>query len=334
MSLKEFIKSKPNLKGFHVEADPDTIGLDFNIMKQEHKNGVQLADPCRIDQMKEHFAWKRGHQNAHIGFPNSGKTQMVMFLMLVKSLRDNWKWAIWSPEMRSANFVDGKVKKNYNDMAYDLMATRSGKTPYKHVSEKFGVPLMSLEEMEEGNQWIKDHFIFLDPENRKIDALYETIVRIYETYGCDGFLFDPYKNVEQDPNVRDDIHLHRTFAKFTDLTLETNTVMNWIAHPRSGVTRVDKNDKLMVCNQYMISGGAAWDDSMDGIFSYHRPNVLEDLNDPWVQWFNLKQRKQELVARRGMVDEIYFDIKKRRYYFSNYDPIDQKMINTKDNLPF
>jgi hypothetical protein len=101
--------------------------------------------------------------------------------------------------------------------------------------------------------------------------------------------------------------------------------MNWIAHPKSGVSRVaNKNgeDVLVPCNQYMLSGGAAWDNGMDGIYSIQRPNSLIDITDPSVRFHNLKQRMQDLVAERGMIDDIIFDIKNRRYIFSDYSPLD------------
>lgn len=324
MSLDNFLKGKKSLKGFKEELDPDIIGLDFDIMKQDHANGVQIADSCMVDQMSKNFAWMRGQQNCWTGFPNDGKTQFTLFMMTIKALKSGWKFVVWSPEMKSANFVDGRVKVHYNSLAYDIMATITGKTPYRHINEKYKVPLMSVKEIQDNTEWIKNHFIFLDPNSKKIDDIYSTLKRVYDSYGYDGILIDPFKNIEAEHNVRDDKHLHDVFSKFKDLAVETNTVMNWIAHPKSGVSRVVKrgNEEVLVpCNQYMLSGGAAWDNSMDGIFSIQRPEALEDIKSPAVAFHNLKQRMQELVAERGVVNDISFDVKTRRYYFDGYSPL-------------
>lgn len=333
MGLNDFLKNRSTLKGFKEEKDPDVIGLDFDIMKQEHKTGVKVADSCEIDQMKEHFAWMKGHQNCWTGFPNDGKTQFTLFMMMIKSLKSGWKWVVWSPEMKGANYIDGKVKVHYNTLAYDLMASISGKTPYRHIHEKFKIELMTLEELEDQKKWIEDHFIFLNPRKKDINSMYETLKRIWNNHGYDGILIDPFKNIEAEHNVRDDKHLHDVFSRFKDFSVETNTVMNWIAHPKSNVSRVVQKkgeDVLVPCNQYMLAGGAAWDNSMDGIYSIQRPDSLVDITSSKVAFHNLKQRMQELVASRGVVTDIDFDIKTRRYLFSGVSPLGFSKIEESD----
>lgn len=324
MSLDDFLKGKKSLNGFKEEKDPDIIGLDFDIISQEHKEGMQLADSCMIDEMSEHFAWMRGNQNCWTGFANRGKTQFNLYMDSVKALLSDWKFCIWSPEMRRANFVDGKVKIHYNRLAYEIMATMSGKTPFKHISEKFNIPFMNLDEKEHWYKWIKEHFIFLEPKEKKIDDIHDVFLRVYENYGVDAFLIDPFKNIDVDNGTRDDRHLHRAFAKFQDLAVRTNTVMNWIAHPKSGVSQViqkGNESTAAICNQYMLAGGAAWDNSMDGIYTIHRPDILENKTSPNVEFINLKERDHLLVATPGTVEDITFDIKTRRYYFGGNCPL-------------
>lgn len=334
MSLSEFLKSKKSLNGFKERVDPDIVGLDFDIISQEHENGVQMAESCCIDHMGKHFAWMRGNQNCFTGFANTGKTQGTLYLQTMKSFVDDWKWVIWSPEMRKANFVDGKVKVHYNRLAYEIMATMTGKTPFEHISKKFNIPFMTLDEKEHWVKWIEKHFIFLEPKEKKMDDIYNTMQRIYDDYGIDGILIDPFKNIEMDGNVRDDIFLHKAFAKFQDLAVTTNASMNWIAHPKSNVSRIVKKgneEVLQVCNQYMLSGGAAWDNSMDGIYSWHRPNLLVDPSDSAVEFHNLKERDQLLVAEKGVVKDISFNMKTRRYLFDGYDPLDDNPKQKDEN---
>lgn len=322
MSLKDHLQKQKNLKGFKTEGDPDIVGIDTNIIEQEYRDGVQLADSCRIPQMEEHFCWKRGFQNCWTGFPNDGKTTAAMFLMTVKSMYDGWKWVVWSPEMKSANFVDGKVKTHYNDLAYEIIGVKTGKTPYKHIHEKYKVPICTIQEIRDELDWIREHFVFIDPKEKKIDDIYGTLSRVYDARGFDGVLIDPFKNIEAEHNVRDDKHLHGVFAKFKDFSVETNSIMNWVAHPKANVQRtrtVNGEEVLVPCNQYMLSGGAAWDNSMDGIYSIQRPDF--DVKSNRVIFHNLKQRKQEITCQRGSVEGITFNIKTRRYLFDGADPL-------------
>ena len=315
MSLAEFLKKRTTHSGFKSETKKDIIGLDLDIMKQDHANGVKIAEYCHVPEMREYFAWMRGHQNCWTGYPNDGKTTFVLFMMVTMSLEASWKWVIWSPEMKSANVVDGKVKVNYNTLAYEIMATLSGKTPYRHLAEKYKLPFLSFEEIQMYKEWIDQHFIFLDPEKKDIKSMYSLLSNIWEEYGFDGILIDPFKNLEKETTKREDQHLHDVFAEFKDFAIRTDTSMNWIAHPKSNVQRVSHEGKLNPCNQYMLAGGAAWDNSMDGIYSVLRPDALDNIESPRVTFFNLKQRMSELVAKRGEVEDIEFDIKTRKYQF-------------------
>lgn len=251
-------------------------------------------------------------------------TSFLSYMMIIKSLRDGWRWCIWSPEMKKANFVDGKIKTHFNVIAYEMMSTITGKTPYKHVAEKFQIPLLSLDDIQLLKEWIQNHFIFLDPAQRDIGYVIQMHKRIFETYGFDGFLLDPYKNIKAEIGKRDDQHLSDVFAQIQEASIETNSVFNWIAHPKSGVSRVHETEsgtEIAPCTQYMLSGGAAWDNSMDGIYTPLRPYTVNDLTDNRVRFYNLKQRMQELTAQRGCVEDITFDIKKRRYIFNYRDPL-------------
>ena len=324
MGISEFLKERSNRTGYVEEKDPDVVELDFNIMKQDYEQGVQRGESTGIREMDENLSWMRGHQNCWTGWANDGKTTFLTYMMIIKSLKDGWKWCIWSPEMKKANFVDGQVKTHFNVIAYEMMATISGKTPYRHVHEKFKVPLMSLDEIHELTNWIGKHFTFLDPQQRDIKYVIEMHRRIFEKQGFDGFLLDPYKNIKAEIGKRDDQHLSDVFAQISEASIATNSVFNWIAHPRSGVTRTIEVDGVLQvapCNQSMLSGGAAWDNSMDGIYTPLRPYTTEDLTDNRVRFYNLKQRMQDLTAQRGHVDGITYDVKKRRYIFENRDPL-------------
>jgi len=286
---------------------------------------VQVADSCCVDAMKENFAWKRGFQNCWTGYPNDGKTQFTLMMMTVKALRDGWKFVVWSPEMKSATFIENEIAVHYNDLINDIIWMASGVTPYQHIAKKYVCDLLPMSDYLEWVKWVQEHFIFLDPKNKKPDDIYQLLTNTFEDQGYDVVLIDPFKNIEQDIRLRDDIYLEQLFAKFKDFAVRTNTVMNWIAHPKANINRIRKvngEDLLMPCDQYMLNGGAAWNNSMDGIYSIFRPDLLTEIRSPNVNFINLKQRKQELVAHRGKVENIEFNFKNRRYIFNGNDPLD------------
>lgn len=324
MGISEFLKARTTHKGYKEEVDPDIVDLDFNVMRQDYEQGVQIGETTGIKELDHNLSWMRGHQNCWSGWPNDGKTQFTLYLMIIKSIVSGWKWCIWSPEMKKANFIDGKIKEHFNALAYDMMAMISGRTPYKHINDKYGVGLLSLDEIQFLKEWISEHFIFLDPVQKDIEYILTMHKRIFEQYGFDGFLLDPYKNIKAEVGKRDDQHLSDVFARISDASVQTNSVFNWIAHPKSNVSRVinvGDEQQIAPCNQYMLSGGAAWDNSMDGIFTPLRPYTVHDITDNRVTFHNLKQRMQDLTAQRGQVEGITFDVKKRRYLFDGRDPL-------------
>ena len=63
------------------------------------------------------------------------------------------------------------------------MATITGKTPYKHIHEKYHLPLMTIEELQIQKEWIEKHFIFLDPKKKKVEDIEVVLRRVYEREG-------------------------------------------------------------------------------------------------------------------------------------------------------
>ena len=184
---------------------------------------------------------------------------MTLYLMVVKSLKSGWKWVFWSPEMRSGSFVNGKVRVHYNDLINEIVTIISGKTVYKHISEKYKTTRIALEEYLDILDWVEKHFIPLNPKKKDKEYIYNLLKKTYDDFGYDGILIDPFKNIEHDMKLRDDIYLDRLFGMFLDLAIETNAVMNWIAHPKSNVERirnVQGTQQLIPCNQFMLAYGS------------------------------------------------------------------------------
>lgn len=297
------------------------IQMNEFILLSEYRDGQQKGEPCHIEGLTKHFSWKRGFQNCWTGYPNDGKSTYTLFLMVIKSLMDDWVWAIWSPEMISSQKVNGKVVITANDLINEIVWMLTGVTPYKHIEDKYlDTTRLNEEAYILAYKWVHKHFIFLNPDDKTPEGLFKMYRVLHSMLNYDGALIDPFKNIKQSSNERYDIWLEGVFAEAKQFAVDTNVVMNWIAHPKANVQRLI-DGQLQPCNEYMLAGGAAWHNSMDGIYSIFRPNTNKDPRDASVEFINLKQRKQELVGDRGVVDNIRFDVRTRRYLFNNIDPI-------------
>mgnify|MGYP003676882975 CR=1 FL=1 len=76
------------------------------------KEGLKLDIP----EIDEHFRFKAGNFNVILGHANTGKTTLILYLMLMYSVKHNLRWLIFSSENESytlikklIEFMEGKV---------------------------------------------------------------------------------------------------------------------------------------------------------------------------------------------------------------------------------
>ena len=322
-----------------IDLKSNILEVDTALMIKEYKEGKQVASSARSSDMDNRFRWMKTFLNCFTGNPNTGKSTFLLFLMTLKSTIDGWKWGIFSPEMISSRKIENKIMINAGDIIDEIVWMKTGKNPFKHVYDRYGYPQIGLDEYMEALEWVTDHFIITHPKDTSYNSVMDNMKYIAETFGTDGLLIDPWKNVrvqfDGGMGTMDNV-LHGVFAEVKEMAIMTNQVVNIIAHPKSlqNVRNADKSFKVVSAQD--LAGGAAWFNSMDGIYSIHRPNEHEDPNDPEVIFYNLKQRKQDMVARRGKVQGIEFDFKTHRYYFKAICPIDGKnkhgQIATKEQV--
>jgi hypothetical protein len=219
--------------------------------------------------------------------------------------------------------LDGKIKTSGSDIVDELVFMLTGRSPYLHYQKLYNIQQMPEKEYLEAVRWVKKHFIIINPKQRKYQDLLDNFRYFYDVYKFDGALVDPFKNLDHNESEgRFDLYLDRVFSDTKEFSLETDTSMNWIAHPKAQVDPKNQDGTFKVCTQYMLSGGAAWNNSMDGIYSIYRPYKHDKATDPRVTFLNLKQRKQQLVGRVGKYDKIEFLFETNRYYFDGFCPID------------
>ena len=178
-------------------------------------------------------------------------------------------------------------------------------------------------------------------KDKRPETVINGIRRLYDTFGVFGWLIDPFKNlsIEEGKGTKDRI-LEAVFDEFEELALTTDTVGNFIAHPRSmDESKMRKKGKMdgpyKVVTQHDLLGGSVWDNSMDGIFSWDRFEKHLDPNSPKGAFYALKQRSQELTTELGSFDKILYDKRKNRFYFSGVCPLDGEQYNgTQMQMPY
>lgn len=290
--------------------DSFEIGRDYDYVKDI----IDVPGKyCGIDQLSQIFSWRKGMSYLFSGTPNTGKSTMVLYLFLLMSVRFGYKWCVWSPEMEDAELRKGVVIYHAKDIIFTLMWTLLGKTPYQHYANKHRVELMTEEEKSSSYAFITDHFKFVHIDNRTPGGIMDSFKKIYDTEKVDGFLIDPWKSVKQIMNARADIWMEDTLMDFKTFSLETDSIMNYIVHPKAMKDYRDANGEFRVITPHDLNGGAAWYNSMDAIVTLRR---LKDHSE----WYTYKLRKQHLLGITGSYHEITFDMDQYRFYFGSDDP--------------
>jgi hypothetical protein len=138
----------------------------------EYKEGLKTG----IDELDKHFRFKRQF-SVILGHSNVGKTQTMLYLMFLYTLRHNIKWLIFSSE----------------NQPYQLFK--------KLLEFDTGLPINKIPENEMRSRMVRfaQYFNIIDPnELYTYKTLLTEAKRIKQTFDFDGFLIDPYNSLVTD----------------------------------------------------------------------------------------------------------------------------------------
>jgi twinkle protein len=263
----------------------------FPSMLENFKNGVQLAPKTHFGPMDEFFRWKKGEINLIVGHANHGKTTLALQMMLTKSVYDDWKWAIFSPENYPAT-----------DFYDDLIEMYIGKW----------LDRMSEDEYTEGAHFIDSHIFYVYPDDgHDINSINEKFRYLVLKKGIDGVLIDPFNQLDhvQKPYQREDQYLSETLKDIKRFALLNCVSYNIVAHPVKQQREQDKS--LPPVDMYDISGGAMWANKSDNIISYYRPNHHLDKTSPEVRIYIQKIKRRRTGGKPGEFDmRLNWEIKR------------------------
>lgn len=280
----------------------------FESMYKNFTEGVKLGESTHFGEMDNYFRWKKGEINLFTGYGNHGKTTFVLQLMLTKSIYDDWKWAVFSPENYPAN-----------DFYDDLVEMYHGKW----------LRTLTKSEYIDACDFLDKHFFYVYPEdNHDVISIHDKFRHLVLKKGVDGVLIDPFNQLDHlfKPYQREDQYLSEIFKDIKRFTLLNNLCYNIITHPKNpSYNQTDKS--LPVVDMYDIAGGAMWGNKMDNIISYYRPNYHIDKRSPEVDVY-----VQKIKRRRTGGEPGHFSLNliwsKKRYSNSNGEmPCDPQLVN-------
>ena len=309
-------ESKNSIKNFSLEyclksikslADQKDALIDIfrNGRKKGTKTHIRDIDNISVNgYTNKVWSWKSGEFNIWTGYANEGKSQLLIFICLLKAIKDGWKFAFFSPENDPpAEFFD------------DLIHTIVGKTTDRN-SKGFD---MTEEEYLSAFEYIQDKFYFIYPEdeNGSPDYTIKNIEQIFEFLihenNVKAVILDPYIKIKHEMLPGEPEHLYASRFMMDRIHFSRKHDVSYHLVMHQTTPRKDKDTgNYPEPNIYYIKGGGTFADSCDNVLTVWRPNRVTDPNDNLVTFSSQKIKKQKLVGIPSSV-QMRFDRKKNRY---------------------
>lgn len=303
----------------------DVIYLD-NVresMIHTFHSGLNMGETTHFQDVDYIYRMKRGELTLFHGIMNHGKSTFLMQLLLIKAVKDNYKFAVFSPEQNPPD-----------DFFDDLVHMYVGFNTQLHYKRQ-----MSIEQYIAGMDFIKEHFYYIYPEDEAptpqyINERFEAVIKKHKVDGC---VIDPYNQLDNDiakEGGREDLYLSRLLTKQKRFALRHDIFMFIVSHPKGNLKKDSKGD-YEIPNVYDLSGGAMWGNKCDNILYVHRPNFTSDKLDQTVKIGSQKIKKHKLCGKPGDLYMV-FDTESMRYLSGGNNPLQEDNVFTinQQEVPF
>jgi len=175
------------------------------------KEGLILGVP----EIDEYFRFKPSNFNIILGHSNTGKTTIVLYLMLAYAIKHQIKWLVFSSENEAYSIIRKLI---------EFLEER----PIQDVPEKL---------FEKHSKFIYTHFKIIDSNKTyTYRELLDLCKVIKDAWDYQGLLIDPYNSLIKDPKLIGAVGGHeydyqattelRIFAKKNNIAVWVNTHAN------------------------------------------------------------------------------------------------------------
>lgn len=219
-------------------------------LEQARANEIQQGLVTGWTSLDEYFRFKDHSFNMGLGYDGVGKSVAALSLAMASNVLHDWKWGMIMPENRTAM------------SRRRLIEIKSGKTidDFKDAPELFDRHLREIRE---------DFKIISNKRHYSILDVIEMGKRLYEYYGINALLIDPYNFFKVDGNGY--THNNEILSQLR-VFAEQYCSVYVMAHPASNAPRTNKDSGgfLKAPSRYDIQGGADFPYRVDDFFIMHR----------------------------------------------------------------
>lgn len=310
---------KQTLRDVQIDRDSPTVkdviyGDDvYESAVKLYQVGYESAEPFGIPEMDEYFKCKRGEVTGISGIGNFGKSAFATFLMLTKAVKDGSKFGIFAPEDFPAHEFYHNIVEMY--MGCDMTPANASRP--------------SVDEYKIAYDFVKKHFFYIHPKDTAPTPQYinSRFLELIMKEGIDGCVIDPFNQLCNDYDDRDDRYLDRFLSGCSNFA-QINNIYYWIImHPKQ--LRKEDGGGYACPDIFDMAGGAMWNNKLDNILIYHRPYHHTDPMDRRCEVHTKKIKRQKIVGKKGAL-EFEYNRHTRRFIFNTETPLTRPKGKFKD----
>ena len=279
------------LKGYKITEASDVIDKIYKHRDNYNAKGKYLG----WQSLDEFYSMQLGNCTDWTGFPMSGKTQVLMELLLNTSKFYGWKHLVYFPDVGNnieilADLIHKLTGKSFNPLEHNVIKDR---------------------EITSSIDWVLEHFKILTKYDVKAKMtpfdFYDYAVELKQKHGLHTASIDSWKDMSHP------YHEYGGYAQYLEVVLpyrnqiaEDNDLhLHTIIHPKL----TEKiNGKREIPNPYSLKGGSEWANSGKCMITVHREDLMH--NQVIINFNKIKPRS---VGNIGQL-LLWFDKEKFLYY--------------------
>lgn len=279
------------IDGYKITEAHDVLDQLKNYRNNYHEKGVYLG----FNKIDEFYSMQLGNCTDWTGFPMSGKTQVLMELLMNTSIFYGWKHLIYFPDVGNnveilADFMHKKTNKTF-DPKKDNVITDS--------------------DIEREIEWITKHFKVLTKTNVKAKMtpmqFWDMAAEVKINEGLHTASIDSWKDMS---HPYDQYGGYATYLEYclpyrNHIAEQYNLHLHTIIHPK---LTEKENGKRSVPTPYDLKGGSEWFNSGKCMITVHRPDIGHNMAQ-----INFNKIKPRSVGKIGSC-EMFFDLNTLTYY--------------------
>lgn len=299
------------------EIDPDIYNVDIRpkdvIFGEDvkenalnlYRNGFEKLEGIGVDELDTYFKFKRGEISLLTGIGNYGKSSFLKWYLVMRILLHKEKFALFAPE-------DNPAEEFYHDMVEIILGMDCTPRNFNRPSENI---------YSDTYDFISKHLFYVYPKEiaPSPDYIKERFLELIIKEKISGCIIDPFNQMSNDYNSsggRTDKYLETFLSDCSRFAQNNDVYFLIVAHPK--LMKKDTTGSYPCPDVFDVADGAMWNNKMDNILVYHRPDHQTNPNSNICELHTKKIRRQKTVGKKGLIN-FALDRQTRRFYFGGKD---------------